>query len=87
MVSRDHHFRKVPIADFLGTHQLTQSCEGFYPTLLKKGKHGFLKIRENLAGGDQEVRHSAALSDRNNRRRLHGGFRCPEWRCAPCRFE
>jgi len=23
----------------------------------------------------------------NNRRRLHGGFRCPEWRCDPCRFE
>jgi hypothetical protein len=48
---------------------------------------GLFKVKEKLASGDREVHHSAALSDCNNRRRLHGGLRCPEWRCDPCRFE
>jgi hypothetical protein len=72
------HVSKVPETDSGNEHVVVRAWP--FPT-------NSSKIKENWAEGDREVHHSAALSDRNNRRRLHGGFRCPEWRCDPCRFE
>ena len=61
------------------------------PDTTARGEHGFRRwfrrFKENLVSEDREVPHSAAQFDRNNRKQPHGGCRCPEWRCDPCRFE